>query len=860
VTKVLHPGRRIIGRVIRLVAASACCLAAAAASAQAPQPSPDCPQATSALYARIRSVGLDPKRVYRIRDAAIDRPNLHLDFDDGTLAFTEDICGRITGAFFDGDGEIRLRPPNRVERASLALFTGMAMLEEQFTSGYLRFNDDTAAALKPFLTPAPERTELIKEWGDTSRVLAESDALRLLLDFSHFLPTAGGTHDATELTRKFPSLLHAHLLGKRLGGFEVFWDASAAEPLWAGQPRVKDDLLFFDVWTSFLPAAASRAATVLAGDASITAFRIQATVQPPTMLRASTEVDVRIRSGGERTLLFELSRYLKIDAVEADGRAVDFIQNPAMEGTHQQRKGNDLVAVVFSAPLSPGQELKLHFKYAGEVLSDAGNGLLYVGERGTWYPNFGLSPAQFDMEFHYPANWTLVATGKQISRADSEPTASTAEPAAVPEKLSHWTSERPIPVAGFNLGKYVRAESKAGTILVEAYGTKGVEKSFPKAQSEVVEQPVLPSAHRPRSGSMTPMVVTPLPPSPARDVQEVADRAAKAVTSFSQWFGPYPYGSLALTQMPGDLSQGWPGLVFLSSFAFLSPQEQSDLHLGPVTRELDTQVLVHETAHQWWGDLVLWKSYRDQWIAEGLANYASLLLLEQQNPAQFRQVLEQYRRDLLTKNKDGEWLRDAGPVTLGQRLDSSHFPDGYESISYERGTWLFHMLRSMLNDSEMASHSRKGRSNPGVNSDEPFFRALRKVRDRYAGKSISTHELMQVFEEELPRPLWYENRRKLDWFLEGWIEGTAIPGLETRDIRITDKPGGTTITGIIVQKDAPDDLVTAVPVYAATGSSALVFLGQVLADGAETNFRLSGPSDVHKIVLDPKQTVLTAPK
>src|SRR5580692_11745902 len=827
VTKVLHPGRRIIGRIIRLVAASACCLAAAAASAQAPQPSPDCPQATSALYARIRSVGLDPKRVYRIRDAAIDRPNLHLDFDDGTLAFTEDICGRITGAFFDGDGEIRLRPPNRVERASLALFTGMAMLEEQFTSGYLRFNDDTAAALKPFLTPAPERTELIKEWGDTSRVLAESDALRLLLDFSQFLPTAGGTHDATELTRKFPSLLHAHLLGKRLGGFEVFWDASAAEPLWAGQPRVKDDLLFFDVWTSFLPTAASRAATVLAGDASITAFRIQATVQPPTMLRASTEVDVRIRSGGERTLLFELSRYLKIDAVEADGRAVDFIQNPAMEGTHQQRKGNDLVAVVFSAPLSPGQELKLHFKYAGEVLSDAGNGLLYVGERGTWYPNFGLSPAQFDMEFHYPANWTLVATGKQISRADSEPTASTAEPAAVPEKLSHWTSERPIPVAGFNLGKYVRAESKAGTILVEAYGTKGVEKSFPKAQSEVVEQPVLPSAHRPRSGSMTPMVVTPLPPSPARDVQEVADRAAKAVTSFSQWFGPYPYGSLALTQMPGDLSQGWPGLVFLSSFAFLSPQEQSDLHLGPVTRELDTQVLVHETAHQWWGDLVLWKSYRDQWIAEGLANYASLLLLEQQNPAQFRQVLEQYRRDLLTKNKDGEWLRDAGPVTLGARLISSHFPSGYEAITYERGTWLFHMLRCMLRDSEMASHSRKAPANP----DEPFFRALRKARDRYAGKSMSTHDLIEIFEEELPRPLWYNNHRNLSWFVDGWINGTALPELATREIRITPKDGATAISGLILQKDAPDNLITAVPVYGVAAGNSLVFLGEVLTDG-----------------------------
>ena len=73
-------------------------------------------------------------------------------------------------------------------------------------------------------------------------------------------------------------------------------------------------------------------------------------------------------------------------------------------------------------------------------------------------------------------------------------------------------------------------------------------------------------------------------------------------------------------------------------------------------------------------------------------------MLEQQNPAQFRQVLEKYRSDLLSKNKDGERLRDAGPVTLGQRLDSSHFPGGYDAISYERGTWLFHMLRSMLRD------------------------------------------------------------------------------------------------------------------------------------------------------------------
>ncbi len=336
----------------------------------------------------------------------------------------------------------------------------------------------------------------------------------------------------------------------------------------------------------------------------------------------------------------------------------------------------------------------------------------------------------------------------------------------------------------------------------------------------------------------------------------MADKAANAIDSFSQWFGPYPYGSLSLTQMPGDLSQGWPGLVFLSSYAFLSEREQADLHLDPVNALLSNQVLVHETAHQWWGDLVLWKSYRDQWIVEGLANYSALLVLEQQNPAQFRQAMERYRSDLLSKNKDGELMRTAGPVTLGQRLVSSHFPEGYEAISYERGTWLFHMLRCMLRDAEAASHSRNGRPDP----EEPFFRALRRLRDRYAGKSVSTRDLVQVFEEDLPRPLWYERRRSLDWFFEGWINGTAMPHLEALGVKVVPREKDVLVSGTIIQKDAPHDLVTAVPVYAETRSHSQVLIGVVLADGAETPFRISAPAGTRKILLDPKQTVLTTLK
>jgi hypothetical protein len=805
----------------------------------------NCPQKAGALYETLRTVSIDPQRVYHISGGAIDRPNLHLDFENGTIAFTRDICGRITGALFEGDGEILLRPPNRVERSSLALFTGTAILEEQFSFGFLRFNDDTAAVLGANLTAAENGADFVNRMADVSRALVDPDALRLLLDFSHFLPSTG----TPEHLPDFPRFLHAHLSGRKLGGFEVYWDALASEQLSAGQALYKNNIPFFDTWTSFSPTPANEKRDQSVSDLTITNFHIRASVEPPTMLKANATLNVHVRKGGRRTLLFELSRYLKLDAVEEDGKSVEFIQNPAVEGTQLRRKGNDLVAVIFPAALADNGDLKLFFRYAGEVLSEANKGLLYVGERGSWYPSFGFSPSHFDLEFQYPAGWTLLATGKQVGAPAPDP--DTNAPGA-DLQVSRWTSEQPIAVAGFNLGKYVSAESKSGNVVVEAYGTKGVEKSFPQAPAPDVVAPH-PTFRRPIIG---PIVMPPPKPSPARNVQVVADRAADAITSFTNWFGPYPYPGLALTQMPGDLSQGWPGLIFLSSYAFLSPQEQTDLHLDHLTALLSTQVLVHETAHQWWGDLVLWKSYRDQWIVEALANYASLLTVEQRNPVEFRQILELYRSDLLSKNKEGEPLSDAGPVTLGSRLISSHFPGGYEAISYERGTWLFHMLRCMLRDAESGSHSR----NDQINPNEPFFRALRKVRDRYAGKPVSTQELIAVFAEELPRPLWYEKRRSLDWFLDGWINGTALPHLETHDVKFTPKENGVLVSGTIVQKDAPDDLVTAVPVYGAASGNSLKLLGVVLADGNESTFRVTAPAGTRRVVLDPEQTILTSPK
>jgi len=835
-----------------------------AASATAAQSTAGVSKPAQALYLQLGSVGLDAARTYRIRGASLDRSALHITLEDGEISFTASVDGHVTGAFFEGDGEVLLTPPNRVERSSMGLFTGMAILEERFATAYLRFNDDSFDELKPYLRPAEDAQEFSAHWNETAHNLAEFDSLRLLVSFSRYLPTTKAT-GASSLSQRDSSndpadrMLHARVQGLKLGTFDVYYDSAIPEQLWAGQTRAVDGVTFYDLWTSFSagnvsPSVGPSAGIGVGGDeVAISRYAIKADVKPPTMLSVDASLEVEVRRGGGRTLLFELSRFLQVKQVEVEGQAVEFINNTAIDGTQLARRGNDVVAVAFPEPLRTGQKLTLRFVYAGEVLSEAGGGLLYVGARGTWYPNRGLAMADFDLEFRYPPGWTLLATGKRVGGTANSPSTSAATNADAGSQVARWVSERPGEVAGFNLGKYQRATAQAGGVTVETYATQGVERTFPRGSESVVTVPEAGS----RLSRPNQIIVEPPVPAPARHAQTVAESAARALEFFSQRFGPYPYSSLKLTQMPGHLSQGWPGLVYLSSFAYLSTEEEEGLHLNPMQETLRQLMLAHETAHQWWGDLVGWRTYHDQWIAEALANYCALMFLETEKPEEFRKVMEQYRTDLLAENKHDEMYRDAGPVTLGLRLNSSHFPDGYEAISYGRGTWLLHMLRTMLLDAE-AKQTRATRSAQPVR-DEPFVRVLRGVRERYAGKEIDTRELLAAFEQELPPSLWYEGRKSLDWFLEGWVQGVALPHFSLRSVKYTPKPGGTTVSGVIVQKGGPQDLVTPVPVYAVVGGKS-VLLGRVFGDTPETPFRLAGPPDTKKIVLDPNQTLLTSPK
>ena len=152
-----------------------------------------------------------------------------------------------------------------------------------------------------------------------------------------------------------------------------------------------------------------------------------------------------------------------------------------------------------------------------------------MGARGTWYPNRGIAMANYDITFRFPQSWTLVASGKQVSLEQE-----------AAQSVGHWISEGPIPIAGFNLGRYVRTTAKAGEVTVNSYATRGVEKEMPKPTPLAADAGL-------RSRQFLPNVLTAIKqrrsgaaPNPAVEGAQLAARAADTILSLERCSVHFP--------------------------------------------------------------------------------------------------------------------------------------------------------------------------------------------------------------------------------------------------------------------------------------------------------------------------------
>lgn len=794
----------------------ACCLGllpAASAQERAPRDQ----------LAALNALRLDPAAVFKLNSAnriELHRADIQFDFDEGWLAFFLPLDGRVTGAVFFGRGHILAAPRDIVEKQQLALFLGAPILDQEFYSGYLRFTDDTFdelyRQLKNAGVAAEQNDELLQRWNPVLSRLNPIHAMRLL---------------AGALTDHPRPYFYAGLDG-RAGPFDVIFDQARDEPILIGQIARTDVGSFYNVWASYgLPDSSPPPIAFHA-----VSYSIDTSIHPDNAIQASTTVRIRSEIAGERLLPLQLSRDLDVDSVTADdGQPLVWFHNDGLVGGPSTSSSDLLFVIIPRSHVK--EEFTVHVYYHGRVIRDSGNGVLFVGDRDSWYPRLGNNAdfAAYDLTMRWPRRLRLTATGVKLDEHDDGDF-----------RVGHWHAQRPLSVAGFNLGEYAFASFSSFGYSVDVYANRQLEAALLnrlRPPGSDFFPPVAGPFGFP--GRPNRMEIPSIQPSPADALKQLGKEIDSSIRFYQRYCGPFPFSQLSVSQIPGTFGQGWPGLLYLSTYSFLPAQTQLRAGLSYNAQEHFTDLVpFHEVAHQWWGNLVGWSSYRDQWIDESFANYLALLFADSQKTPghHLRAWLDRYRNQLMQTPPGVELPpADFGALTLGSRLVSSKAPDGFERVIYAKGSWVIQMIREMLRE-------------PGAKDpDARFIAFMHALLAKYSYKGLSTEDLQRELESIMTPAMDIEGNHSLDWFFDEYVRGVGIPRYRLEyNVHHTQK--GYFIRGKIRQAGVPRSFVAPVPLYAADGT----YLGRVIAGGPETPFHFFSRKPPGKIAVDPHMTLLCA--
>src|SRR3989344_2797946 len=170
--------------------------------------------------------------------------------------------------------------------------------------------------------------------------------------------------------------------------------------------------------------------------------------------------------------------------------------------------------------------------------------------------------------------------------------------------------------------------------------------------------------------------------------------AKKSLEYFEKYFNyHYPLKKLdliAITEFASGAMENWGAITFRENSLLYYPEKSSK-----ATKQRIAEVIAHEIAHQWFGNLVTMKWWDDIWLNESFATYMAHKVLNNYWPEW--NVWSQYVTDTVFEGMALDSLKSSNPIKVKVNK-ISEIDELFDEIAYEKGGSILRMLDLYLGE------------------------------------------------------------------------------------------------------------------------------------------------------------------
>jgi hypothetical protein len=544
----------------------------------------------------------------------------------------------LAGILFIGDASFEFTPPDRTEKQQVTLFVKKPRIDTTVTSLFLRSSSEMLdELLKPL---ADSRTEANPQL--LARVQSESK------DFDRLVYSV-----------RIPFSEELWFAQMEEGELYCEMKTSLGTLLYQHSPTEPDDVLVArkdkDQVISLYNSRGFRFQMPPENDLSVLSYKMKIRFDPAAT-HLTSETEIRLKSPKDTTnIVFRLNPDLRVSQIQSNqGYLIYF----------QEKKTNNL-HVVLNEALHKNDEITLEFFYQGKIAPE---------KRSPETMDIQGTP---DNDFYIPPSYLYSNQSIWYPQLTSNPYSGVKASVTVPQGYAAVVN-----------GIRTDVESKDGETTF-SYNCEIPAKYFSLFVGRLDS--------RLRVDGIVPIDVyyLSLDKKAAEDFGKSAD---KILRFYSEYFGPYPYKNLAVVLRPIQQPGGHaPATVAIVNrvFKFFQKKFAKDPLYVP---EYPDFLLAHEIAHQWWGQTVGWRTYRDQWLSEGFAQFAAWEYMRSEHGEQaWKKLAENFRN----------WIADksyAGPIILGARLGHiTEDPQAFSALVYNKGAYTLNMLKYWMGEKQFSA-------------------------------------------------------------------------------------------------------------------------------------------------------------